>query len=362
MLHAPWMLLTCCLAGAVAKAEEQLPLSEIPAPAAPATPAPLAPSLEPSLLSDTRAAPSGARLRVLVFTSDSAAAHTAIEAAIAELARAEAALSERMSGSQLSFLNGAAGKGPVKLSSEALSVLGRIKDLASSTHGAFALTAGALDASWDFSSGPRAGRVPEAAQLRERLPLVDDSRLLLHPTEETAELGANMSVKLGSLAKAYALSRAVLALRQQGITDALVALDGDIACLGKKGPRPWLVGVQDPRASGYFGILPLADEAIVTVSDYEHYFVAGDVRYHSVLDPKSGMPAKGSRSVSVIGADPLTAKLLATAIMVLGASAGLQLLDTLSGYAAVIVEADNNVVVSKTVSDRFRILRAPTNQ
>src|SRR6201999_2260532 len=89
-------------------------------------------------------------------------------------------------------------------------------------------------------------------------------------------------------------------LANKGFANVLVSAGGDVVARGTKGQKPWMVGLQDPRGPGYYAMLPLTNQAISTAGDYERYFEIAGVRYHHILDPRTGFPAKGTRAVAVI--------------------------------------------------------------
>jgi thiamine biosynthesis lipoprotein len=134
-----------------------------------------------------------------------------------------------------------------------------------------------------------------------------------------------------------------------------VSSGGDVVVVGQRGDRPWKVGVQDPRGPDPFLALPVDTAAlggaVMSASDNESYFVVGGARYHSILDARTGLPATRCRSVTVLHKDPLLAEALARAVFVLGDKEGLQLVARVEGADAVVVTADNRVVLSRALAN-----------
>ena len=130
---------------------------------------------------------------------------------------------------------------------------------------------------------------------------------------------------------------------------------------GSKGRQPWMVGVQDPRASGYFAAFPLARRgAVATAGDYEHYFLRAGARFHDVLDPRTGVPARRCRSVTVLGKSADEAAGLAHAVFVLGADDGFALLQRLDQVEAIVVDDQNRVHITPGLLPDVRF-RPPTD-
>lgn len=304
----------------------------------------------------------GTRMQIQVFTDDPEGARKAIDEAFAEMQRVSDLMSDWTRDSDVSRLNRAAGKEAVSISAETLDVLERAKAISELTDGAFSVTWAALGSLWNFSPGAEDPSIPTEGRTQQRTELVDDAQLLLDKSKGTAKLQrAGMAVGLGGIAKGYAIDRAVDVLEAAGFHDALIFAGGDIRVRGAKGDRPWLIGIQDPRAKGYFAVLPMKSGAIATSGDYENYFTRDGVRYHHLLDPRTGRPARGVRSVTVVAQEGLSADGLATAAFVLGVEKGLELIENQANTEALFVDAQGQVTISSGLKSRVRILNPPAN-
>jgi thiamine biosynthesis lipoprotein len=147
------------------------------------------------------------------------------------------------------------------------------------------------------------------------------------------------------------------------VNDFMIQSGGDLYLGGRRGERPWRAGIQDPRgpANSSFASLDLTDAAISTSGDYERFFVRDGRRYHHILDPDTGEPAQGCRSVTIVAEHSALADGLATGVFILGADAGMALIERLPGVEGVIVAADNRVIVSSGLKERLALLRQPTD-
>lgn len=301
----------------------------------------------------------GTDVKILIYAENKIAAERAAVAAVREIERIEQLMSEWLPESEISRINQNAGANPVPVSKETRRLLELGLRVFDRSKGAFAMTWASLGGLWNFQ--PAEGElasVPSAAAIAERLPLVDDRKLQL--TKAGAKLETSgMALGLGGIAKGFATDRALAVLDKAGFPNALVFIGGDVAVRGKKGRKPWVVGLQEPRAAGYFAVLTLDEEAVATSGDYESYIEVDGERYHHILDPRTGAPARGLRSVTVVSKNAAKADAYATAIFVLGPVKGLELAEAVSDIEAVLVDDGSNVIVSQGLADRLRILHQP---
>ncbi len=304
----------------------------------------------------------GTQITVTAYTDEPERAVKAMEAAFAEFNRLETILSVWRPNSDVSRINKAAGKEAVKVSDETFEVVQRGLDLAEKTDGKFDITFGALAGLWKFDHD-QDDRIPPDDAIQERLPLVGYERVLVDEDARTVKLAdEGMRMHLGGIGKGYAVDRAVRMLRAAGLEDFMVQAGGDMYCAGKKGDRPWRVGVRDPRKerSEFFAFAEVTNQTFSTSGDYERFFMKDGKRYHHILDPDLGRPARGTRSVTVMADDAITADVLSTAVFILGAERGLAVVESTPGAGAVIVDEDNEVHVSKRLEGRLKVIRPPT--
>jgi thiamine biosynthesis lipoprotein len=319
-------------------------------------------SLPSRRLVDEQRLAMGSLLKLSAWTDDEPEARAAFAAVFAEFERLEALLSVWREGSDVQRLNAAAGQAPVAVHEDTRRVLAEARQLSEWTEGAFDVTFGALADVWKFDHD-QDGRVPAAAEIAARLPLVDYRRIRIEDGPGTAVIErAGMRVHLGGIGKGYALDRAVALLRSAGLHDFLVQAGGDLYVAGTNGDTPWRLGIQDPRGppDAVFASLELADATFSTSGDYERFFVRDGVRYHHILDLRTGQPARGCRSVTIVTRRAVVADGLSTGVFVLGPERGLALVERLPDVEAVIVTADNRVLVSSGLRGRLNVERRPT--
>lgn len=304
----------------------------------------------------------GSLLRLTAWTADEPAARAAFAAVFAEFDRLDGLLSVWRPGSDVLRLNAAAGRGAVPVHEDTRRVLEAARQVSEWTDGAFDVTFGALADVWRFDHD-QDDRVPTAAEIAARQPLVDYRQVRVDPGPGTAAIGrAGMRVHLGGIGKGYAVDRAIALLRQAGLSDFLIQAGGDLYVAGRDGERPWHLGIQDPRgpAEAVFATLDLTDATLSTSGDYERFFERDGVRYHHILDPATGQPARGCRSVTIVSRTATVADGLSTGVFILGPDKGLALAERLPDVEALIVAADNRVLVSSGLRQRLSISRPPT--
>lgn len=204
--------------------------------------------------------------------------------------------------SDLSRLNAALARGErTPVTPELAAMLRDAQTLSIQSGNLFNPAIGGLIALWGFHTDTPQSRVPDSAAIArwvKQQPRMGDLHI-----ENNTVWSDNPAVQLdlGGYAKGRALDDAVAILKAHGIKNALVNIGGNVIALGQHGDRPWRVGIQHPRKAGTLATLDLLDgEAIGTSGDYQRYFEAGGRRYCHVIDPRSGWPATGMQSVTIL--------------------------------------------------------------
>ena len=294
----------------------------------------------------------GTLIRVEVWADARTTGESAINEVMAEMRRIDHAMSPYKSDSELSKVNRDAHQKPVVISRELYDLVVRAAKLSAQTQGAFDITFSSVGYMYDY----RLRVVPSEEQIKKALPAVDYRRIKLDPAKRTIFFEREgMRIDLGGIAKGYAVDRGIGILKKHGITHGLVTAGGDSRVLGDRRGRPWIIGIRDPRRKdGVVARIPLANEAISTSGDYERYFEAGGVRYHHIINPKTGHSATGVWSVTIIGPDATMTDGLSTSVFVMGPKAGLTLVDTMPGIEAVIIDAAGKMLYSKGLRDLGR--------
>jgi thiamine biosynthesis lipoprotein len=305
----------------------------------------------------------GSEVHLTAWTSDEPAALAAFEAAFDEFDRLDALMSVWKEGSEIERLNHAAGEKPVPIGRDVLDVLSMARQTSEWTEGKFDVTFGVLSGLWKFDHDLD-GNVPARADVVARLPLIDYRQLDVDVANSTAFLKQKgMRVHLGGIGKGYAVDRAAAILRGRGFNDFMIQSGGDLYVAGQRGDRPWRAGIQDPRGpeGTSFAAMDLTDSAFTTSGDYERFFMKNGRRYHHIIDPDTGEPAQGCRSVTIVARTATLADALDTGIFILGPEKGMALIERLNGVEGVIVTSSNNVLVSSGLAKRLVVRSPPTD-
>jgi thiamine biosynthesis lipoprotein len=169
----------------------------------------------------------------------------------------------------------------------------------------------------------------------------------------------NAAVKLdfGAIGKGYGIDLAIGHLRELGIRNAIINAGGDLRAIGDRGGRPWRIAVRSP-SGGVLAVLEVAgDESVFTSGDYERNFIYEGRTYHHIIDPRTGRPAGGSRSVTVVHSDATTADAAATALFVAGPEHWHRTADALGIRYVLLIDTDGTVHMNPEMAKRVELLR-----
>lgn len=292
----------------------------------------------------------GTSLEITVVGNVEAELESAITAAALEMKRVEDLMTDWRP-SALTRLNERAGEGPCAVPRELLEIIDRGLKLGARTSGAFDITYAGAGRLWDFKRKPPV--IPTPEEIERALKSVGYRRVRIDRGAGTVELEGTMRIGLGGIAKGYGVDRAMAVIRGRGIVSAVVNAGGDLRSRGSDlTGSGWEVEVVHPREPGRgLARFRLEDASLATSGDYSRFFVLDGVRYHHILDPRTGSPARGCITASVVAPRAEEADALATALCVLGPEAGLELVASLPEVEALCVSLDGRVFASKGLEE-----------
>ena len=305
-------------------------------------------------------------ISIQAYGDDREELRAAVDEAMQEFARIQALTdrypepgTEAYRRSEICRINENAGVQPVPAGEDVLEMVRLSLEYGDRSGGAFNIAVGGLMDLWGFGKDG-VPQVPAAAEIQDCLQRISLADVLLDEAAGTVYLAkTGMILDLGAVAKGYAAEKAAAKLREAGVEEALINAGGNIVTVGlKDGTDKWRIGIEDPRHGGeYLGVLLLEDESAVTSGDYQRNFTEGGVLYHHILDPGTGMPARGTVSVTVVSTDSCLADILSTTLFVLGPEKGLEFLEQVDGAEAVFVGPDGSIRVSPGLEGRVREIK-----
>ncbi len=293
----------------------------------------------------------GNRFEISVVSTDADWANARIEDAIAKISRIERLLTTYNDQSQTNFINANAGIRPVSVDPDVFALVQRSLRLSELTQGAFDITYGSIDKRlWNFDTTMTA--LPDPQTARRMIRLINYRNVVLDSVNSSVFLKEKgMRIGFGGIGKGYAAEQAKRLLQQLGVESGVVNAAGDLTTWGTQpNGQPWTIGIADPNAAGQaFSYLAISNRAVATSGNYEKYALIDGKRYSHTIDPKTGYPVAGIKSVTIIAPNAELADALATPVMVMGVGVGLDLINQMSHLAVIIIDDADQVHTSANI-------------
>lgn len=296
----------------------------------------------------------GSRFEIVSVHDDIEVAKMSVHLAIEEIRRIEALISSWEVQSQTSLINQYAGEFPIKVEQELFQLIERCQKISRLTDGAFDISFSSIYPIWKFDGSMT--ELPDSQIVKSSIRLINYKNIVLNERDTTVFLKhKKMQIGFGAIGKGYAAMMAKRVMEKNGIKNGLVNAGGDLLAWGSKPDgSPWQVGIADPNDKNRaLAWLDIRDNAVVTSGDYEKYFELNGVRYSHIINPKTGYPVQGIKSVTVVCPDAEFADALATAVFVLGVEYGLYLVNQLKGVDCLIIDGNNQLHISNSMAINF---------
>ena len=294
----------------------------------------------------------GNRFTISVVDDDAKWAEKQIDEAIAEVSRIEKLLTTFNNDSQTNQINKNAGIRPVKVDKEVLDIIQRSLRISALTDGAFDISYGSFDKRfWNFDKEMIS--LPDAKEAKESVKLINYQNIILDAQNLTVFLKEKgMRIGFGGIGKGYAAERAKQLLIKNGVKSGIVNAAGDLTTWGNQpNGKPWTIAIADPNAQNKaFSYINISDVAVATSGNYEKFAIIDGKKYSHTIDPKTGFPVAGIKSVTIICPNAELADAMATPITVLGVDAGLGLINQMKHIACIIIDDDNNIYTSNNIN------------
>jgi FAD:protein FMN transferase len=286
----------------------------------------------------------------IVSDNETFAAHC-IDEAVREIERIETLLTTFRDDSQTNIINKYAGIKAVRVDREVFELILRSMRISALTQGAFDLTYGSIDRKlWNFDTTMTS--LPDESTARKMIRLINYKNIILDEADGSVMLkDKGMRIGFGGIGKGYAADRAKKILIGLGITDGIVNASGDLTVWGNQPDgKAWTVGIADPNTKTPFSYLPLTNMSVATSGNYEKFVTIQGKRYSHTIDPKTGLPVTGIKSVSIISPFAELSDAMATPVTVMGVRAGLHMINQMKNVACIIIDDDDKIYTSTNIS------------
>lgn len=294
----------------------------------------------------------GNRFEITVVSENENEALARIDEAIVEIRRIEKLLTTFDENSQTNLINRYAGVKPVKVDREMVDIIQRSKKISDITQGAFDITYGSVDKKlWNFDKNMTS--LPDADLARKMVRLINYKNVIVEEKKSTVFLKEKgMRIGFGGIGKGYAAERAKFILQQRGMKSGIVNAAGDLTVWGyQPNGKEWTIGIADPDATRHpFSYLSITNMAVATSGNYEKYVMIGGKKYSHTIDPKTGLPVNGIKSVTIISPNAEIADAMATPVMIMGIKVGLDMINQIKGVSCIIIDDSNKIYTSKNIT------------
>ncbi|WP_289057653.1 FAD:protein FMN transferase [uncultured Flavobacterium sp.] len=275
-----------------------------------------------------------------------------ISLAIEEIRRIEKLLTTYKEDSQTNLINENAGIRPVEVDLEVFNLIERSIGISKITQGAFDISYGSIDKSlWNFDRAMT--KLPDVQTAKKMVHLIDYRKIILDRENTTVFLREKgMRIGFGGIGKGYAAEMAKQVLLKRGVQSGIINASGDLSAWGlQPDGRKWTIGVADPDSpNAAFSYMEISDKAVATSGNYEKYITIDGKKYSHTIDPKTGLPIRGIKSVTIIASNAEFADAMATPIAVMGIRAGLFLIDQIPDLYCIIIDESNKIYTSKNIN------------
>ena len=293
----------------------------------------------------------GNRFEISVVAEDESWANKCIQEAVAEIRRIEKLFTTFDESSQTNLINRNAGIEPVKVDKEMFDLIERSKKISAITQGSFDITYGSIDKKlWNFDQSMTS--LPDPITAKQLVRLINYQNVLLDEKEGTVFLKEKgMRIGFGGIGKGYAAERAKELLQKKGVESGVVNAAGDLTAWGfQANGKPWTIGIAHPEATKHaFSSLNITNTSVATSGNYEKFILIDGKKYSHTIDPKTGLPVSGIKSVTIISPNAEIADAMATPVMVMGIKVGMDMINQINGLACIIIDDHNTIYTSKNI-------------
>ncbi len=307
----------------------------------------------------------GVRFEITAIAPTQQETQRGIDIGIAEISRIEQFLSPHIAQSEVSYINNNAGVKPVHVSKELCDLILRSKKVSELSGGLFDVSWASMDPIWRFDGSMK--ELPSPEIIAHAIRLINYNDIIVNTDSNTVFLKhMGMKISFGAIGKGYAANKARDAMKLAGIQSGIVIAGGDLITWGSpEDAKLWTIGIADPREpEKAVSWLDVGEMSVVTSGTYEKYTEINGIRYAHIINPKTGYPATGLISATIICPDAELGDALATTCMLLGEVEALKLVNKIKGVECIVITQDFRIVASNniqlqpyTVQSAYRIIK-----
>ncbi|MDB4438647.1 FAD:protein FMN transferase [bacterium] len=290
----------------------------------------------------------GTRFELTALANNKSVAENAVQEGIEEIQRIENLISSWKIDSQTSQINKNAGIKPVVVNQELFKLIERSIKISTLTGGAFDISFASIDQLYIFDKTERS--LPSKEKCKESVAKINFNNIILNQEKSSVYLNQKgMKIGFGGIGKGYAANKAKQVMKNiSGVTGGVVNASGDLITWSDNNKSEgWPVQISDPKnIEESLGWLNIHNASIVTSGDYEKYFTNKGLRYAHIINPKTGLPTTGIKSVTIISPDAEIGDALATSVFVLGVEKGINLVNKLKNIESLVITDDDKMHMS----------------
>lgn len=272
--------------------------------------------------------------------------------AVEEISRIENLLSTYKSNSETNLINHNAGIKPIKVSEETFALIKRSKKISEITLGTFDITYGSIDKRfWNFDTKMKS--LPDENLVKKSIALINYKNIELDAENKTVFLkNKGMRIGFGGIGKGYAAEKTKILLKNLGVKAGIINASGDLSCWGiPENGKPWTIGIVHPDFTNMpFSTLEITDLSVATSGNYEKYAIIDGKKYAHTINPKTGFPIQGIKSVTIISPNAEISDAFATPISILGVESGLSLINQLKDIECIIIDDNGEIFYSENIN------------
>jgi thiamine biosynthesis lipoprotein len=294
----------------------------------------------------------GNQFEISILADDENFAFNSIDLAIAEISRIEKLFTTFSSESITYQINENAGIQPVIVPSEVFNLIFRCQMISKMTQGSFDISYGSIDKRfWNFDINMTS--LPDKELAKKSVELINYENIILNKNDQSVFLkNKGMRIGFGGIGKGYAAECAKNVLISNGIESGIVNAAGDLTTWGfQEDGKAWTIGIADPnKKENIFSSFKITNRSVATSGNYEKFVLIDGKKYSHTIDPKTGFPISGIKSVTIIAENAELADALATPVTVMGIKVGLDFINQIPNVSCIIIDDNDKMFYSKNIN------------